>query len=142
MSNQSETTALSLSSPSDLRILPVIRALVKLAGELAGLNDQRAYEAVVAVNEACSNVIHHAHNGDRHANFQVSCQATKDGLEITLRDQGPPFDFSAVPELDPTEIRAGGRGVYLIRRLMDQVTAAPLPDGGNELRMVKRKVAL
>ena len=46
-----------------------------------------------------------------------------------------------MPELDPTEIRAGGRGVYLIRRLMDKVTVAQLSDGGNELRMLKLKTA-
>ncbi|MGE0610433.1 MAG: ATP-binding protein [Pirellulales bacterium] len=132
---------LSLTSPSDLRVLPVVRALVQVAGQLAGLSEQRSYEAVVAINEACSNVIHHAHHDDRDFPLTVACRVVDDGLEITLCDQGSPFDFEAVPDLDPTEIRAGGRGVYLIRRLMDKVTSTRLEQGGNELRMFKRTAA-
>ena len=64
---------------------------------------------------------------------------TNAGLEFRLIDQGRQFDLDAVPEFDPTELRRGGRGVFLIRRYMDEVSSLKLPDGGNELRMVRNK---
>jgi anti-sigma regulatory factor (Ser/Thr protein kinase) len=93
---------------------------------------------VLAVHEACSNVILHAHGGRRELVLSVACRPGPEGLEIRLRDSGLPFDFGAVPEFDPAEARAGGRGVFLIRRLMDEVASTVAPEGGNELRMVKR----
>lgn len=132
------TTWFTLTVPSDPDVLPMVRSLVRSVGKLAGLGDAPCYEAALAAHEACSNAIRHAHSGNPDLSLTVACRALPEGLEICLRDSGPPFDLDAVPELDPTELRMGGRGVYLIRRLMDGVTCSPLQAGGNELRMFKR----
>jgi serine/threonine-protein kinase RsbW len=138
MSADLHDEAFSLTSLSDLAILPIVRALVQAAGRQAGLDKDACYEAVVAANEACSNVIRHAHGGQRSKRITVICRIRDDGLEVVMRDEGPPFDLATVPDLDPAEIRAGGRGVYLIRHLMDDVTSTPRAEGGNEMRMRKR----
>lgn len=138
MSADHDHEAFLLTSPSDLAILPIVRALVEAAGRQAGLDKDTCYEAIVAANEACSNVIRHAHNGQRRLRVTVVCRVLDDGLEVVMRDEGPPFDFAAVPDMDPTEIRAGGRGVYLIRHLMDDVSSTRRSGGGNEIRMLKR----
>ena len=52
-------------------------------------------------------------------------------------DEGDPFDLNAVPLLDPTELRLGGRGVYLMRTLMDEVTCTRRSPRGNILCLVK-----
>ena len=44
----------------------------------------------------------------------------------------------AVPHLDPAELRVGGRGVYIMRTIMDELTCQPRGERGNVLRMVKR----
>lgn len=133
------TETFTLAVPGDPQVLPLVRALVELAGRRCGLDDAARYEVVVAVNEACSNVMNHAHCGDRGLTMTLECRIREEGLEVTLRDQGPHFDFLAAPELDPTEVRQGGRGVFLIRRFFDQLAWSPLPGGGNELRMLKRR---
>lgn len=129
---------LTLAVPGDPQMLSLVRALVDLAGRRAGLDDAARYEVVVAVNEACSNVIEHAHGGDRSLTMTVECRVTEDGLQVVLRDRGAPYDFLSEPELDPTEVRQGGRGVFLIRRFFDALEWSPVDGGGNELRMLKR----
>src|SRR5262249_11398906 len=49
-----------------------------------------------------------------------------------------PFDLAAVPDLNPAEMRLGGRGVYMMRNLMDQVSCQRRDEGGNVLHMEKR----
>ena len=43
-----------------------------------------------------------------------------------------------MPHLDPAEVRIGGRGVFLMRKLMDELSCQPRGERGNTLRMVKR----
>jgi anti-sigma regulatory factor (Ser/Thr protein kinase) len=59
------------------------------------------------------------------------------GVEIRLLDDGDRFDVTSVPHLDPSELRIGGRGVFLMRRLMDEVVSEPRGQRGNILRLVK-----
>ena len=62
-------------------------------------------------------------------------------LTIEVTDEGEHFDPTRVQDLDLEEHirrhRVGGLGIYLIRRLMDEVEYALDPEGRNELRMVK-----
>jgi serine/threonine-protein kinase RsbW len=95
MSLDDHHEAFLLTSPSDLAILPVVRGLVEAAGRLAGLRPDTCYEAMVAANEACSNVIRHAHGGQRELRLTVICRVRDEGLEIVMRDEGPPFDLDA-----------------------------------------------
>ena len=69
--------------------------------------------------------------------LQIQCVFVPDGIEVRLLDEGDPFDITAVPHLDPSELRPGGRGVFLMRRLMDELSTQPRGNHGNTLRMVK-----
>jgi serine/threonine-protein kinase RsbW len=80
----------------------------------------------------------HAHRDNPGAAMQIQCFIRPDSLEIRLHDEGAPFDLDAVPELEPSELRAGGRGVFLMRKLMDELTVQPRGERGNTLRMLKR----
>ncbi len=68
----------------------------------------------------------------------VRALITPDAVEFTIRDQGPGFDTSTVPEAsDPESYRDGmGRGLVLIKAFMDEVE---FNDSGNEIRMKKNK---
>src|SRR5262249_24421204 len=93
---------------------------------------------VVAVDEAVNNVIRHGHRHDTAMSFQLECHVSPHCLEIRLIDEGEPFDLTAVPKLDPSGLRIGGRGVYLMRTLMDEVSCEPRGPRGNTLRLIKR----
>jgi anti-sigma regulatory factor (Ser/Thr protein kinase) len=133
-----ESASLTLTLPSDLTWLRVARNFVEGVCQAAELDPADTRAIVLASNEAISNVIRHAHEGRTDARFQVECRLAPDVMEVILRDEGKPFDLAAVPHLDPADIRPGGRGVYLMRALMDELSSQPWGDHGNLLRMVKR----
>jgi anti-sigma regulatory factor (Ser/Thr protein kinase) len=64
-----------------------------------------------------------------------------EAIVLIFQDQGEPFDIAQVPHLNPGELRIGGRGVFLMRALMDEVRCEPRAPGqrGNTLRLVKRR---
>jgi anti-sigma regulatory factor (Ser/Thr protein kinase) len=128
----------TLTLPSDLRLLGVARAFVEAVCRSAGLRDDLARAIVVAVDEAVNNVMRHGHRCDNAMTLQIECHLAPNHLEIRLLDEAEPFDLAAVPKLDPSELRIGGRGVYLMRLLMDEVTCEPRGPRGNTLRLIKR----
>jgi serine/threonine-protein kinase RsbW len=127
----------SLTIPSDLRLLALARAFVEAVCHVAGLDDRTTHAVVLATDEATNNIMRHAHRGRPDALLQLQCFIAPDQIEIHLHDEGAPFDLSAVPNYDPAELRVGGRGVFLMRRLMDELTISPRGEHGNTLRMVK-----
>ena len=86
---------------------------------------------VLATGEAVTNVVRHAHRDRPERPVQIQCRVTPDTVEIVLLDQGEPFDVNQVPHLDPGELRLGGRGVYFMRALMDEISCQPLGERGN-----------
>ncbi len=133
----SDSLPLTLSIPSDLRMLSVARAFIEAVCHAARL-DQAASDAIVmALHEAISNVIRHAHRDRPESLLQIRCYLSADRVEIHILDEGEPFDLGAVPNLDPAEERLGGRGVFLMRTLMDELSCQPRGERGNILRMVK-----
>jgi serine/threonine-protein kinase RsbW len=128
----------TLTIPSDLRLLSLARAFVEAVCKLAGFDESTTYAVVLAADEATNNVIRHAHRDRPDAHVQLRCQISTEGLEIILLDDGEPFDLESVPFLDPGELRIGGRGVYLMRSLMDELHSESHGERGNTLRMFKR----
>ena len=126
--------------------LAQIREFVARAAGAAGLGPAAVYAVEMAVDEACTNIIEHAYGSEGRGDIECTCQPDTEGLTVTLRDYGRPFDPSGVPKPDTNaslEGRTeGGLGLYLIRELMDEVHFEFTPDSGNVLTLVKRKEAV
>jgi serine/threonine-protein kinase RsbW len=129
----------TLTIPSDLRLLALARCFIESACQVAGLDEHTTHSVVLACDEATNNIMRHAHQNNPDALVQIQCHLRSDAIEILLIDEGDPFDLDAVPHLDPSELRIGGRGVFLMRTIMDELTCSRRGDKGNELRMVKRR---
>jgi serine/threonine-protein kinase RsbW len=97
----------------------------------------------MAVDEACTNIIEHAYGGEGRGDIECTCQIESDRLIVRLCDHGRPFDPSSVPEPDINasleERTEGGLGLFLIRKLMDEVHFEFTAESGNVLTMVKWK---
>jgi serine/threonine-protein kinase RsbW len=128
----------NLTIASDLRLLSLARAFIEGVCLVGGFEETVTHAIVLAADEATNNVMRHAHRGNPDAPIQIQCRLLPDGIEIRLLDEGDPFDLAAVPYLDPAELRPGGRGVFLMRRLMDELTCDRREPCGNILRMLKR----
>ena len=74
--------------------------------------------------------------------IEIDCSKSGDVLKIVIHDHGKPFDPSSVPEpnvkADLSERKIGGLGMYLMRKLMDEVIYEPSAETGNVLTMIKR----
>jgi serine/threonine-protein kinase RsbW len=132
-----------MTFPGRFDSLAKIGEFVARAASSAGLDPTAAYAVEMAVDEACTNIIEHAYDGEGRGDIECVCQINSTGLIVTLRDYGSPFDPSSVPEPDIhaslEERTEGGLGLFLMRKLMDEVRFEFTCDSGNILTMVKRK---
>jgi serine/threonine-protein kinase RsbW len=106
---------------SDTRWLALIRRVIDEFCQQAGLDARERHSVTLAVGEAAANVMKHSYRGDHTKQLSLVCRHIGDGIEIEIRDQGEPFDPDSRPLPPPDELRAGGRGLYLIRAMMDSV---------------------
>jgi serine/threonine-protein kinase RsbW len=132
-----ENPGWTLTLSSDSRMLTVTRAFVEAICQIANFDKPQIHAIVLAAGEAFTNIVRHAHQNRPGARIQIQCWLHSDSLEVRFHDEGEPFDLNAVPHFNPKEIRLGGRGVYLMRTLMDELSCMPRSGGGNTLRMVK-----
>lgn len=120
-----------------------IRDLVAEVARKGGFSEKEIYSLQLAADEAASNIIEHAYAGVSNASLEVTCDFNGSELIITMRDNGKPFDPSKVkqPNLkaDLSERQIGGLGMYLMRKLMDNVRYEANSRTGNILTMTKRK---
>jgi serine/threonine-protein kinase RsbW len=132
----------SLTIPSDPRMLSLARTFVEAVGQACSLDRGTLHAVVTATGEAVTNIIRHAHRDLPAAQLHLQFQMLPDAVVLIFQDQGEPFDIAQVPHMNPGELRIGGRGVFLMRALMDEVTCEPCIPGqrGNTLRLVKRCV--
>lgn len=107
----------------------------------AGLDATERQNIILAVDEAMANVIKHAYGGDTAQKIWLRCRLDEGFVQIELRDRGAEFSPTGQPERAPDEVRPGGRGIYLMRQLMDEIHYAR-EDGYNSVTLRKRLPAL
>lgn len=126
-----------LTLPSDLRLLPLARTFVESVCRCMGFDNCFIDAVQLAAHEGLRNIIRHAHEDRVEAQFEIQVEPFDGGVEVRLLDEGRPFDIAAVPHLEPGELRIGGRGVFLMRRLVDEIRSEARRPVGNVLRLVK-----
>jgi serine/threonine-protein kinase RsbW len=103
------------------RWLRLVRQVVCEYARETGFDAQDAHAITLAVGEAVGNIIKHSYRGRTDQSFVLRCAADRSALEVSLRDNGEPFDPNQQPVPPPDELRAGGRGLYLMQTIMDDV---------------------
>lgn len=109
----------------------------KIAGQ-AGLDEDEAFRFTMAVREATVNAVLHGNEYDPAKKVTASFENTGSDLVFKVCDQGKGLDPDSLP--DPTApenlLRGTGRGIFLIRSLMDEVHFRQLHPG-TELTLIK-----
>lgn len=130
---------LELRFPAQAAQLQRVRRRVRELVAATGCPGEQVDRIVLAVNEACMNVIQHAYGGEGSGDMIL--EAVIDGDEVILRvtDFAEPVDKTTVRSRDLDDVRPGGLGVHLIREVMDDVAfVEPPPGAGNTLEMRTR----
>ena len=95
-------------------------------------------DIVLAIDEACQNIIRHAYLGECDDPIDLHIEFNDEALVVILEDQAPAVNANCMNPRPIDHIRPGGLGCYFIRRVMDSITLSPSPTGhGNHLRMSK-----
>jgi serine phosphatase RsbU (regulator of sigma subunit)/putative methionine-R-sulfoxide reductase with GAF domain/anti-sigma regulatory factor (Ser/Thr protein kinase) len=121
--------------------LDAIREFAAQAARDAGMDDSAIYAIELSMDEACTNIIEHAYEGQEGGEIECTCDSGDKLLTIILHDHGKSFDPSsiALPNLEAAldSRPVGGLGVFLMNKLMDEVHFESLGEAGNVLTMVK-----
>jgi anti-sigma regulatory factor (Ser/Thr protein kinase) len=119
------------------RLCEIRHAVAEAAGGL-GCPEPVLHDVVLAVDEACQNIIRHAYQGGDGA-IRVTVGRDAMGLVINLIDFAPPVDVAKICPRALDDLRPGGLGTHFIRSVMDEVSFLPPPPGaGNLLQLIKR----
>lgn len=135
--------SIRLEFTSSYDMLDMLQVLTDHVCKQVGLDEDALHWVSVAVRESVANAVKHGNQGDARKKVFVTYEGTFEGrheLTVTVRDQGEGFDPEDVADpLDPANLLKGsGRGIFLIRSFMDEMTLRRAPEGGMEMRMVKR----
>jgi serine/threonine-protein kinase RsbW len=139
-------TTVKLVIPSDLKSVYLIDMLVETLCSLVPLSDDGSFWIKLCTVEAVNNAILHAYDKSPDYEVEVSVALAADRLRVTVRDTGRPMpadllegrslaDLAGDPE-DPASVATKGRGLAIIREMMDSVTYHQ-EKSGNRLTMVK-----
>ncbi len=131
---------ISIRVPTDLGVVDQAVDLVARHCLAAGLPPHRArFNLRVALCEALANAIVYGNGLDPAKSVAVEVHATQDDLVLRVTDEGIGFDPTSIPQPSlPNDIEAtSGRGLFLIRQLVDRVY---FNDRGNAICMVLRRV--
>ena len=133
----------SVRFAAKFEFLDEIREFVGGIARQGGFSDKDVYNIQLATDEAASNMIEHSYENIQDGVIDLSCGMESDQIRIVLIDYGEPFDPSAIPlpdlKADLSDRKIGGLGIFLMRKLMDEVHYEPRPDKSNVLTMIKRK---
>ena len=133
----------SIRFAAKFEFLDEIREFVGEIARKGGFGDKDVYNIQLATDEAASNIIEHAYEGTTEGILDMSCGMEADAIKIILIDYGYPFDPSTIPmpdlKADLSDRKIGGLGIFLMRKLMDEVHYEPRADKSNVLTMIKRK---
>lgn len=133
-----------LDLPSSFEILDLVQLVSDDISRRVRLNEDALHSVAVAVRESVINAVKHGNGNDSrkrvHVEFIELDEEEGGGVAIRVRDEGAGFDPSTLPDCLAPEnlLKCSGRGIFLIRSFMDELVLQRAPEGGMEVRMVKR----
>ena len=133
------STLVTLRLPSEVSCIEEAVELVTrhcLAGHHT--TRQTRFRLQVALSEALANAILRGNREEHDKWVHIRAELHPEAIRLSVTDEGPGFDPSAIPEpIRPEQLdEAGGRGLYLIRKLVD---AVQFNEQGNSICMILRR---
>lgn len=105
----------------------------------AGVAEETIADIAIAVTEVVNNAINHGNSRDPQKTVTLTVICEADRVQIDVADQGPGFDPRRVadPLAQENLLREVGRGIFIVRHLMDTVEFDSAPGAGTTVRLTK-----
>lgn len=121
--------------------LSEVRQFTEEFASLVGFSDDVINKIILAVDEACTNIIKHAYKNSPEGDIVISFVFENNKLSISILDNGNHFEPNKIPEPDIKEFykqkKSGGLGMYLMKKLMDEVIYSTSSGNYNQVTLVK-----
>ncbi|NJL14179.1 MAG: ATP-binding protein [Microscillaceae bacterium] len=118
--------ALRIQIPSLVENLRIVESFIDNAKEKHQIDDDIYGNIMIAVTESVNNAIKHGNQEDEKKNVSLIMEVEEDKIRFRVEDEGPGFDYEHLD--DPTAPdnlnKPGGRGIFLMRHLSDEVNFA------------------
>ena len=115
--------SIRLTLPSSPKAVTRVEGFLRKIGSKVPLDEIQFHKLMVSLTEAVNNAIIHGNKSNPKKKVVVVCHCMPDELVFTVSDQGKGFDLEQVenPLADENLTRTSGRGIFLMRTLMDKV---------------------
>lgn len=138
-----KNSELTLIIPSLLERMEKVERYIEKIAKKMNFSEGERDNLAIAVTEAVSNAITHGNKKDKKKKVIIRCRLSPDKLTVYVKDEGKGFDLNKITNpLDPKNIlKETGRGIFILRSLMDEVDFK-FSEDGTEVKMVKYKKIL
>jgi serine/threonine-protein kinase RsbW len=121
----------NLIIPSSFEQLAVVDTVTERIARELGFDTDACSDLGICVTEAVNNAIVHANKMRPELNVEILFETVDSGLRVTVRDFGSGFDVESIPDptLPENLFKSGGRGVHVMKSLMDNMDFIRLADG-------------
>jgi serine/threonine-protein kinase RsbW len=136
-----------LQIPSLFEMVDLVQVLSDRMGNMAGFDEDVVHWIGVAVRESVINAIKHGNKEDAGKPVMIEFGFTPierpTQLVVSVTDRGEGFEPEEVadPLAPENMLKSSGRGIFFMRNFMDEVLLQRAPEGGMEVRMVKKLAA-
>jgi serine/threonine-protein kinase RsbW len=134
---------ITFSIPSRLELLPVLDRLMEGIAEQMEFDEDTAGEVAISIIEAGTNAIQHGHGHDALKQVDFRFELYPERLLVCVTDTGPGFNLADATISDPTSpedlLKSRGRGIYIMRKMMDLVDFEIDPKKGTRVFLTKFK---
>lgn len=115
-------------------------SIVKRVAEASGFEEDDVHKIGMAVREGVINAYNYGNQHDRRKKIRITVELEPDKMTVHVLDEGKGFELTEVPDplAEENLLRTSGRGIFLMRAFMDDLTVRRGPAGGAELVMSKR----
>lgn len=125
---------ITLCLPRDAETVRIVRDVAVTALVRLGVTRDCAEDIRLALSEACTNVILHSRADDQ---YEVRLQVDQRTCQVRVVDAGRGFDVATLAAMRPDPASPGGRGVLLMRALVDSSDFRSEPEEGTIVHLVK-----
>jgi serine/threonine-protein kinase RsbW len=130
--------------PSDQAFLQEFDEYLEESLHDFGMKDDDIADVAISVTEVVNNAIVHGNKNNPEKIVEVKLKIKRGDLEVLVIDQGEGFNSSEIPDPLSEEniLKETGRGIFIIRSLMDEVEISAGQSGGTVVRLVKKDVTV
>jgi len=130
--------------PASYESLEGISNFIELSARETGFSDQDTYNLVLAIDEACSNIIRHGYGYENRGEIEIIVNQIRKGMEIVIEDSGCAFDITKASKVKLSRSLGkrseGGMGILFIQKFIDEIEYQRIGEK-NQLKLRKHKSA-